>query len=56
MAADVNPKLPTTRLWARLKGAAFLTVVGVAVVVSMFGWLGGLALAVIDLCEIFFVS
>lgn len=56
MAADVPPKLPTTRFWTRLKGAAFLTVVGVAVVVSMFGWLGGLALVALDLCEIFFVS
>ena len=53
MAADADPKLPDRMSWVRLKGAAFLTVAGLVVVISMFGWLGGLALALLDLCAIF---
>lgn len=52
--AEADSKPRDAMLWTRLKGAAFLTGVGVAVVVAMFGWLGGLALAMLEICEFFF--
>jgi hypothetical protein len=52
--ADLRPRSPM--LWTRLRRAAFLTGISVVVVVSMVGWLGGLAMVVLELCEIFFVS
>ncbi len=52
MAANVIPRLPDP-VWARLKGTVVLTLAGLVVVISMFGWLGGLTIAVLDLCAIF---
>lgn len=45
---------PSTMHWARLKGAAFLTGICIAVIVSMVGWLGGLALVVLEICQLLF--
>lgn len=55
MTAHADPRLPVLP-WARFKRAAFLTMAGVVVVISMFGWLGSLALAVLDLCAMLSVS
>ena len=56
MVTGAGPETHDTSRWTRLKGAAFLTVVGAAVVVAMIGWLGGLALIMLDLYAALAVS